>query len=67
MIDTEESAAIEINMTNEEAIAEIMTLEWYHLPFDNTPEMCEKALRKEIALRMAIEALKATSKDRGEV
>ncbi len=67
MIDTEKSAAIEINMTPEEAIAEIETLEWNRWPFDNSTESCEAVLRKEMALRMAIEALKETSKDRGEV
>lgn len=44
-------------MNREEAINELIHLEWYGRPFDNTPEEVNKADRKIKALGMAIEAL----------
>ena len=45
-------------MNNEEAIKELMQLEYYGRPFDNSIEETNKADRKRQALSMAIEALR---------
>lgn len=47
----------EQEMTGEEAIAELKMLEYYNAPFDNTPEMCNKAVKKHNALICAIKAI----------
>jgi len=44
-------------MTNEEAIKEIQSLEYYGRPFDNSIEQTNKADRKRQALEMGIKAL----------
>ena len=49
-------------MTREEAISELLTLEFNKFPFDNTPEMCNKVVNKNNALVMAIKALEQEPK-----
>ena len=51
-----------MKMTLNEAAEEIKNLEYYNRVFDNTPESCEKMLKKEKAIDMAISSLGAWDK-----
>lgn len=52
-----EAFIIDLNLSNSEAIEELKQLEFFARPFDNTPDMSNKANRKMVAVVKAIEAL----------
>ena len=53
-------------MTPEEAIIELLQTDYLIVPFDNTPEECNKVYRKREAIRVAIKALEFMSRSENE-